>query len=103
MTKTAQVFIREVVRYECHKYSKSFQEIIEAGNNHREKALALKDISENQKEKISILREEKNNLLDKVDKMELDAKRDSELILRMTRDTRDLKIDMIHNVEQYFI
>ena len=93
----------EVVCYECHKYSKSFKEIIEAGNKHREKALALKDISENQKEKISSLREEKNNLLDKVDKMELDAKRDSELILSMTRDTRDLKIDMIHNVEQYFI
>ena len=87
----------EVVCYECHKYSKSFKEIIEAGNKHREKALALKDISENQKEKISILREEKNNLLDKVDKvdkMELDAKRDSELILRMTRDTRDLKIEL---------
>ena len=40
------------------------------------------------------MREEKNNLLDKVDKMELDAKRDSELILRMTRDTRDLKIEL---------
>jgi hypothetical protein len=78
----------------CHKYSKSFEEIIKACNKQREGVLALKDISENQKEKISSLREEKNNLLDKVDKMELDAKKESELILRMTRDTRDLKIEL---------
>ena len=56
-----------------------------------EKVLALKEISENQKTKISSLREERNDLLDKVDKFELDQKQDSDLILRMTSETRSLK------------
>ena len=81
----------EIIRYECpkrcHRYDKSFEEIIEAGNKHREKLVALRDISESQKSKISSLREEQNLLLDKVDKFELDAKQDSDLILRMTQET----------------
>ena len=85
----------EMIKYECpkrcHLYSKSFEEIIEAGNKHREKVLALKDISENQKIKISSLREERNQLLDTVDRLELDQKRDSDMILRMTSETRNLK------------
>ena len=85
----------EIIKYECpkrcHLYSKSFEEIIEAGTKHREKVLALKDISENQKIKISSLREEKNELLDRVDKLELDQKQDSDMILRMTTETRRLK------------
>ena len=88
----------EIIRYECpkrcHRYDKSFEEIIEAGNKHREKVFALRDISENQKVKISSLREEKNLLLDKVDKFELDAKQDSDLILRMTQETRSLKREL---------
>ena len=56
-----------------------------------EKVLALKEISENQKTKISSLRKERNDLLDKVDKFELDQKQDSDLILRMTSETRSLK------------
>ena len=101
----------EIIRYKCPKrcqlYSKSFEEIIEAGNKHREKVLALKDISENQKVKISSLREEKNVLLDKVDRLELDSKQDSELILRMTsetkslkREVRDIRMILVENEEE---
>ena len=85
----------EIIRFECpkrcHLYSKSFEEIIEAGNKHRENVLALKDISEKQKVKLSSLREEKNVLLDKVDGLEHDKRKDSDLILRMTSETRSLK------------
>ena len=77
----------EIIRFECpkrcHLYSKSFEEIIEAGNKHRENVLALKDISEKQKVKLSSLREEKNVLLDKVDGLEHDKRKDC--ILRVVK------------------
>ena len=78
----------------CFKYRQSIEEVAEACNKHREKVIALKDIAEEQKSKISILREEKYSLLDKVDQLEYDDKRSSDLILRMTRETRDLKIEV---------
>ena len=75
----------EIIRYECpkccHKYDKSFEEKIEAGNKRREKVNALRDISEIKKAKISSLREEKNFFLDKLDNLEIEAKQDKDLIL----------------------
>ena len=78
----------------CHRYSKTIDEIFDAGNKHREKLICLKEITENQKLKISSIREEKIGLLDQVDRLELDAHRDSDMILRMTRETRSLKIEI---------
>ena len=46
--------------YGCIKYRKSIEDGTVAGNQHKEKALALKSIAEEQKVKISSLREEKN-------------------------------------------
>ena len=45
-------------------------------------------------EKVSNLREDKNSLLDNVDELEHEAKRQSDLIIRMTRESRELKIDL---------
>ena len=64
----------------CHRYSKTIDEIYEAGNKHREKLIALKDITENQKIKICSLREDNNFHLDKIDQLEYDARRDSDSI-----------------------
>ena len=87
----------ETFKYECpkrcHLYEQSFEEIVAAGSKHREKVVSLTEIAKEQKSKISSLREEKNSLLDQLDKLELDAKSDADLILRMTSETRSLKID----------
>ena len=64
---------------------------MEAGNKHKEKALALKDIAVDQKSKISTLREEKYQLQEKVDELEYDEKNQTESILKMTKENRDLK------------
>ena len=78
----------------CKRYRKSKEEVTEAGNKHEEKALALKGVAEEQKAKISSLREEKNSLLDKIDQLEFTEKHSSDLIIRMTRETRELKIQI---------
>ena len=60
----------EKLKYECpkrcHLYEKSFEDIITAGNKHREKVVSLTEIAREQKSKISSLREENNSLLDPV-------------------------------------
>ena len=40
----------------CEKYSKTIDEIFEAGAKHKEKLIALKEIADNQKSKIFCLR-----------------------------------------------
>ena len=53
----------------CEKYNKTVDEIVHAASKHREKLLALKDISDSQKEKIFCLRGHRNELFDKIDKI----------------------------------
>ena len=78
----------------CDRYTKSIDEIFAAGKKHKDKLLALIEVSEKQKSKISSLREEKNSLLDKVDQMELDDKCRVELVIKMTNEQRALKIEL---------
>ena len=99
---------KQTIKYECrkrcHLYEKSFEEIIAAGKKHREKVVSLTEIAKDRKSKMSCLCEDKYSLLDKLDKMELDAKSDTDLILRMTSETRSLKIDVrnlrMENIEK---
>ena len=58
----------------CNMYRQSLEEIGEAGNRHKEKALSLKGIAEVQKKKTSILREEKFKFHEEKNKMEMDAR-----------------------------
>ena len=76
----------------CHRYRQSMSEIVEAGNKHKEKAIAIKEIAEEQKRKISILREEKNSLLDDVEQLEFDARNKNEIMRKMNVDMKALKI-----------
>ena len=55
---------------------------------------SLKQIAEGQKVKISSLREERNALLDNVDQLEFKQKNDDEMMLRMMREMRDLKVQI---------
>ena len=58
----------------CNKYSKSIEEIYQAGKKHKGQLVTCIEACEKQKEKISSLREEKNSLLEKVDDLEFDIK-----------------------------
>ena len=66
----------------CFKYSKSMDEVIRYGQKHKEAVIELKNISETQKEKISILREEKVSLLDQVETLEFEVETDKVIIGR---------------------
>ena len=68
----------------CYRYRQSLEEVVEAGNKHKEKALALKDIAVNLKNRVSNLREEKHQLQDKVDELEFETRNQRDLIIRMT-------------------
>ena len=61
--------VPEECSYGCRKYNKSVDEIVIAGNKHKEKLLAIKDIAEEQKGKIISLRNQKSKLEKHLDKM----------------------------------
>ena len=56
----------------CHKYSKSIDEIFEAGAKHRKAAIAVKEVADQQKVKIREFRDVTNKLQDTVENLELD-------------------------------
>jgi hypothetical protein len=68
----------------------------EACKKHRDEVITLKDIAEDQKAKIFSLREEKHSLLNKVYELEVTEKQSSDMILRMTTETRELKRELKH-------
>ena len=78
----------------CHSYRQTIEDIVEAGNKHKEQLIILKELAQDQKNKISSLREERNNMLEQVDQLELSSKEDNELILKMTHETRALKVNI---------
>ena len=56
----------------CSKYSKSIDEIYNAGSKHKQKLVELKDIAIKQKMKIAQSQEEKTAMLDQVEHLKYD-------------------------------
>ena len=85
----------EISRYECpnrcNRYRQSLEEIVEAGNRHKAKALSLKGIAEEQKKKISILREEKFKFQEEIDNMEMDARFEHDNFMKSANENNILK------------
>ena len=75
----------------CHNYRQSLEEIVTAGNKHKEMALSLKGIAEEQKKKISILREDKFKLQEEIDKMEMDAREEHDNFMKTAKQNIILK------------
>ena len=71
----------------CNKYDKSIDEIVTAGNKHREKVLALKELAEEQKDKIRSLRNQKSHLESQVDKLESDLDMEKNFVSTIQRDS----------------
>ena len=72
--------------YGCNKYNKSVDEIVTAGKKHREKVLALKEIAEEQKEKIYALRNQKLRLENEVDKLKDDLEMEKQYVYTIQKD-----------------
>ena len=75
----------------CLKYRHSMDEVIKAGQKHKDSLTSLKVIADDQKQKISGLREEKYKLLDEIDQLELNARSDHELFLNKHQENLTLK------------
>ena len=82
---------------DCEKYGKPVDQIYEAAAKHREKLVALKEVAENQKKKISILREEKTELLDQVEQLEFDGRSQTKLMKHLKEEIESLN----HNIKQH--
>ena len=67
----------------CLKYRKTMDEIIIAGQKHKEILTAIKVIADDQKRIISKLREDKYKLQEEVDEFESKAQIDHEIIAKV--------------------
>ena len=67
------------------------EEVIKAGQKHKDSLISLKVIADEQKQKISGLREEKYKLLDEIDHLELNARSDHELFVNKHQENVTLK------------
>ena len=73
--------------YGCSKYNKSVDEIVNAGYKHREKLLAIKDIDEDQKETIRLLRNQKSQLENRIDKLTDDLEMEQKYVQTIQKDS----------------
>ena len=67
----------------CDRYSRTIDEIFHAGNKHKEKLISLKEVAENQKEKISLLRDQKSSLQYQVDQLQSDLEIEKDLVYKI--------------------
>ena len=89
-----EMFIHELKKksppectYGCSKYNKSVDEIVNAGHKHREKLLAIKDIAEDQKEKIRLLRNQKSQLENRIDKLTDELEMEQKYVQTIQKDS----------------
>ena len=75
----------------CLRYRQSMDEVILAGQKHKEKLISIKVIADDQKVKISSLRAEKYKLQDEIDKLELDAQATHDQLMSTHKENINLK------------
>ena len=89
----------------CDRYNKSVDEIAQAASKHREKLIALKEISESQKEKIFCLRGHRNELFEEIDKLnsehELNNNRSAEKLSSLQEANEILKGNLNDQKEEF--
>ena len=82
----------------CQKYNKSIDEIVQAAAKHKEKLESLKEIAGSQKEKIFCLRNHRNELFDKIEKLneehETELKKSVETVAILQEENLNMKIRM---------
>ena len=88
----------------CGKYNKTIDEIPDAASKHREKLIALKQVADEQKEKIFCLRGHRDELLDEIDKINLqheyERKEKEEIVASLEEAKKDLNQQMWDQQEE---
>ena len=79
----------------CHLYSKTMEEVLQATAKHRDAALALKDISNQQKKKIAWYREQLIQMQSQIDQLENDNDTEKENVAKLLNEKKIMedKID----------
>ena len=75
----------------CSKYKQSMDDVVMHASKNKEAVVTLRTLAENQKVKISSLREEKYKLLEEIDQLELNARTDHDNIMKTHRENVNLK------------
>ena len=75
----------------CNKYTKSMDEVLKATSKHRDAALALKEISTQQKKKISWYREQLIEMQSQIDKLEHDNDTEKEMVGQILNEKKILE------------
>ena len=79
---------------ECHRHRQSYEEVVEAGNKHKETLKATYAIAEEQKKKISNLRAENNALLEQIENLEFEAETDAKIIFKIKTENESWKTEI---------
>ena len=67
----------------CNLYNKSIEEVVKAASKHRDAAIALKDISNQQKTKITWYRNQLIEMQSQIDKLEFENDTEKEIVDKM--------------------
>ena len=80
----------EVCSNGCHKYSKSFDEVVQALSKHRDAAVTLKEINLVLKKKMSWYRDQLGQMQSQIDKLEQDNDSEHELVIKLLNEKKIL-------------
>ena len=76
----------------CHRYNKSMDDAVKAAAKRRDAALALKDISDNQRTKLAEFREQRISMQNLVDQLDLDSDVEGEFTGKVSSEKKDWKL-----------
>ena len=83
----------------CNRYKQSMDEVVKAAAKHRDAALALKDISNQQKKKISWYRDQLIEMQSQIDKLVLEHDTEKEMVDKLLNEKVSLKGKMNYSNE----
>ena len=74
----------------CNQYNKSMDEVVYYTQKHKDSLIIMKTLAENQKSKISSLREERNKMMDQLDQQEIEMERENQINVTLIREKDNL-------------
>ena len=85
---------------DCQKYSKSKDEMLEAVAKHRDTAIALKQVADNQKKKLNEYRELSNRMQDDIDNLEDEVRERHEFATKVSMEKKTLENEIKFLIEK---
>ena len=84
----------------CYRYSKTMDEVIEAGDKHKKAAIAMKEVAEDLKKRIRGYRDSNIKLQDGIENCEMDLKEQHEMYVKVLNDKHLLEKELKYNIEK---